>query len=54
MKLILIEQGFTEDAAKFYAAEVLIAIEYLHSIRIVYRDLKPEVLYHNSTLEYFT
>ncbi|KAJ0434552.1 putative protein kinase AGC-RSK-2 family [Helianthus annuus] len=33
---------FTEQAAKFYVAEVLLAMEYLHMLGIVYRDLKPE------------
>ncbi|KAF6164563.1 hypothetical protein GIB67_025389 [Kingdonia uniflora] len=33
---------FSITAAKFYAAETLLAIEYLHMMGIVYRDLKPE------------
>ena len=33
---------FTEDAARLFASEVLLALEYLHMLGIVYRDLKPE------------
>ncbi|KAG2539326.1 serine/threonine-protein kinase D6PK-like [Panicum virgatum] len=33
---------FPEHAARFYAAEVLLALEYLHMLGVVYRDLKPE------------
>ena len=33
---------FTEDQAKFYFAEVILALEYLHNLNIIYRDLKPE------------
>lgn len=29
---------------KFYAAEVLLALEYMHSMSIAFRDLKPENL----------
>ncbi len=37
-----------EDAARFYAAEVTAALEYLHLMGFIYRDLKPE-----STLRLF-
>ncbi|WCJ20851.1 Protein kinase superfamily protein [Euphorbia peplus] len=33
---------FPEQAARFYASEVLLALEYLHMMGVVYRDLKPE------------
>ncbi|XP_046679819.1 cAMP-dependent protein kinase catalytic subunit beta-like [Homalodisca vitripennis] len=35
---------FKEDLAKFYAAQVTLGLEYLHNVRLVYRDLKPENL----------
>jgi len=35
---------FDENTARFYAASVLAAFEYMHSLNIIYRDLKPENL----------
>lgn len=38
-----------EAAARFYASEVLLALEYLHCMGFIYRDLKPEnILVHES------
>lgn len=35
-------RSFAEQATRFYVAEVLLALEYLHMLGVVYRDLKPE------------
>ncbi|KAH6904302.1 AGC/Akt protein kinase [Coprinopsis sp. MPI-PUGE-AT-0042] len=36
------EGKFDEDRSRFYAAELLCALEHLHGFNVVYRDLKPE------------
>lgn len=36
------EKRFTEDRARFYLAEILLALEDLHKRDIIYRDLKPD------------
>lgn len=38
------EVYFEEEAARFYLAEMVMAIEHLHNFSIIHRDLKPENL----------
>ncbi|KJE95183.1 AGC/AKT protein kinase, variant [Capsaspora owczarzaki ATCC 30864] len=33
---------FSDERAKFYTAELVVALEHLHAHNIIYRDLKPE------------
>ncbi|CAL2049221.1 unnamed protein product [Caenorhabditis brenneri] len=38
----LMPGGFDEKRVQFYAAEITLGLQHLHSERILYRDLKPE------------
>jgi len=34
------ERVFSEDRTRFYGAEITMAIQYLHKLGVIYRDLK--------------
>ena len=40
-RLLHLRQKFDEKTARFYIAEILIALDYLHKNEIIYRDLRP-------------
>jgi serine/threonine protein kinase len=33
---------FDEDTARFFAASVVLAFEYMHTMNVIYRDLKRQ------------
>lgn len=43
-RLLRKENSFPNDVALFYIAEIALALQYLHSHQVAYRDLKPENL----------
>jgi serine/threonine protein kinase len=50
LKFHLINAGrFTEKRARFYAAEVLLGLEHVHSNNVIYRDMKLENVLLDST-----
>ncbi|XP_001863432.2 3-phosphoinositide-dependent protein kinase 1 isoform X1 [Culex quinquefasciatus] len=42
LKLLEKSRTFDVDCARFYSAEILLAIEHMHTNNIIHRDLKPE------------
>ena len=45
LKELIKKQGhLCEDWARFYAAELILAISHLHSLHVIYRDIKPHII----------
>ena len=51
--LLYKEKMFSESTAVFYTSELLLALTHLHSLGIIYRDLKPEVSLYNTRISYW-
>ena len=43
-----VRRRFPEETVKFYAAQITLALGYLHKSNVIYRDLKPENILLNS------
>ena len=52
--LLWVQKGrLSEDEARFYAAEVVDALEYIHKLGLIHRDIKVVHKHRNRVDRYF-
>ena len=49
MNLLIVKDILTEEEAKFYLAELILAIESIHKLDCIHRDIKPDNILIDST-----
>ena len=50
MGLLINKDIFTEEEARFYICEIILAIDSIHELNCIHRDVKPDnILTHYST-----
>ena len=48
LKLLIDKDIFTENQTRFYIGELIIAIEEMHKMHYIHRDIKPDNILINS------